>query len=227
LAIVAAPLFVLKNRRVDSKTMSNEPEIQNPNASVGTFEELAMPLMPLMYGLAKHWTQNVTDAEDLVAETYLKAFKAFKQFQQGTSMKAWMSTIMRNTFYNNQAKVSRDKAKDSISNKEEWEIAGAVSLTSTIERSAETQALDNMPAEIVVKALNSINQDFAEVVRMAIVADMSYAEIAEELGIAMGTVMSRLHRGKAELRKLLAEYAAEQGIGLNYEKKSIQPGKSK
>jgi RNA polymerase sigma-70 factor (ECF subfamily) len=110
-------------------------------------------------------------------------------------------------------KKNRDQAKESIDNLAEWQIGDAESLTSTTSRSAEALAIANMPADIVKEALKDLKDEFREVVLQAIVMDLSYAEIAENMGTPVGTVMSRLHRGKKELREKLAGYAAEQGIG--------------
>ena len=179
-----------------------------------SFESQAIPLMPELYGAAMKFTRNPTDAEDLIQETFLKAFKAWHQYENGTNLKAWLSKIMYNTYVNSYHKKNRDQAKDSIDNLEEWQIGGATSLTASASKSAEAVAIANMPAEVVKLALEDLREEFREVVLQAIVLDLSYADIAKNMGTPVGTVMSRLHRGKKELREKLASYAAEQGIGL-------------
>lgn len=175
------------------------------------FEEQAMPLMPLVLAMAKRETHNDEDAQDLVQETYIKAFRSWGQFQQGTNLKAWLLKIMRNTYLNNAEKKKRDKAKGSIDELEDWQIGGAESLTTMRSRSAEAEAIDNMPAASITEALDRLPAEFKEVVLQAVVMGLPYAEIAQNMGTPVGTVMSRLHRGKKALREELVEYAKEQG----------------
>ncbi len=191
---------------------STEPNVKNQGED--SFESQAIPLMPELYGAAMKFTRNPTDAEDLIQETFLKAFKAWHQYENGTNLKAWLSKIMYNTYVNSYHKKNRDQAKDSIDNLEEWQLGGASSLTASASKSAEAVAIANMPAEVVKLALEDLREEFREVVLQAIVLDLSYADIAKNMGTPVGTVMSRLHRGKKELREKLASYAAEQGIGL-------------
>jgi RNA polymerase sigma-70 factor, ECF subfamily len=175
------------------------------------FEEQAMPLMPLILAMARRLTQSEEDAQDLVQETYIKAFRSWKQFEQGTNLKAWLVKIMKNTNLNNLEKSNRDKTRGSIDELEDWQVGGAESLTARASRSAEAEALDVLPAETIVKALDQLPAEFREVVLQAIVLGLPYAEIASNMHTPVGTVMSRLHRGKKALREALAEYAREEG----------------
>ena len=175
------------------------------------FEAQAMPIMPLILAMARRLTQTEEDAQDLVQETYIKAFRSWKQFEQGTNLKAWLVKIMKNTNLNNLEKSNRDKTRGSIDELEDWQVGGAESLTARASRSAEAEALDILPAETVVKALDQLPAEFREVVLQAIVLGLPYAEIAANMNTPVGTVMSRLHRGKKALRETLAEYAREEG----------------
>ena len=176
-----------------------------------SFEQQALPLMPQLYGAALRWTRNPSDAEDLVQETFAKAFIAWDKYQQGTNLKAWLFRIMTNTHINLYNKRNKDQAKTALDDLEDWQVGGGESLTSVAVRSAEAQALDNLPAEIIKKAMNEIPDEFRMVVYYAVVEGLPYAEIAEVMETPVGTVMSRLHRGKKLLRNLLQDYAAQEG----------------
>lgn len=176
-----------------------------------SFEQQALPLMPQLYGAALRWTRNPSDAEDLVQETFAKAYIAWDKYQQGTNLKAWLFRIMTNTHINLYNKRSKDQAKTALDDLEDWQVGGGESLTSVTVRSAEAQALDNLPADIIKKAMNEIPDEFRMVVYYAVVEGLPYAEIAEVMETPVGTVMSRLHRGKKLLRNLLQDYAAQEG----------------
>ncbi len=176
-----------------------------------TFEEQALPLMPQLYGAALRWTRNPSDAEDLVQETYAKAFTAWAKFEQGTNLKAWMFRIMTNTHINLYNKKAKDKAKTALDDLEDWQIGSGESVTARSSRSAEAEALDNLPSGIIKNALDEIPDEFRMVVYYAVVEGLPYAEIAEVMDTPVGTVMSRLHRGKKLLRTLLQDYASQEG----------------
>jgi RNA polymerase sigma-70 factor (ECF subfamily) len=180
-------------------------------ARILAFEQQALPLMPQLYGAALRWTRNPSDAEDLVQEAFAKAFVAWGQFQQGTNLKAWLYRIMTNTHINMYNKRAKDQAKGGLDDLEDWQIGSAESVTSLASRSAELEAIDNLPSETIRKALHEIPDEFRMVVYYAVVDGLPYAEIAEIMETPIGTVMSRLHRGKKMLRKLLADYAREEG----------------
>lgn len=195
---------------LDSEAMAKEEKIDT-ESKIRDFEQQAIPLMPQLYGAALRWTRNPTDAEDLVQEAMAKAFVAWGQYQQGTNLKAWLYRIMTNTHINSYNKKAKDPSRGGLDELEDWQLGDATSLTATTTRSAELEALDNLPSEIIRKSLLDIPEEFRMVVYYAVVDGLPYAEIAEIMGTPVGTVMSRLHRGKKLLRVLLAEYAKEQG----------------
>lgn len=175
------------------------------------FEQQALPLMQQLYGAALRWTRNPADAEDLVQETFAKAFTAWSQFQQGTNLKAWLYRIMTNTHINMYNKRAKDQAKGGLDELEDWQLGAAESLTSQNSRSAELEAIDHLPSETIKAALNEIPEEFRMVVYYAAVDGLPYSEIAEIMQTPVGTVMSRLHRGKKLLKNLLADYAKQEG----------------
>ncbi len=185
--------------------------MKDKSVKLRSFEEQALPLMPQLFGAALRWTRNPSDAEDLVQETFAKAFAAWDKFEQGTNLKAWLFRIMTNTHINLYNKRSKDQAKTALDDLEDWQIGGGESLTSVTTRSAEAVALDNMPATVIRSAMDQLPEEFRMVVYYAVVEGLPYAEIAEVMDTPVGTVMSRLHRGKKMLRTLLHEYAEQEG----------------
>ncbi len=184
---------------------------------VRLFEEQAIPLMPQLYGAAMNLTKNPTNAEDLLQETMVKAFKAFNQFEQGTNIRAWLYKIMNNTNINVNVKAGKALGKTALDELEDWQIGSAESVTSVAARSAEAEAIDAMPSEAVKKALLQLPDNWRMIVYYRIVDGLSYAEIAEVLDIPEGSVMSGLHRGKKMLRTLLMDYAKEEGYKVGEE----------
>ena len=213
----AAESFTEKPPAVDSQPMNERKGMATP-AQMREFEEQTLVLMPLLLGMARRLAKSEEDAQDLVQETYIKAFRAWGQFQQGTNLKAWLLTIMKNTNLNNLEKSNRDKSRGSIDELEDWQVGGAESLTIRSSQSAEAEALDNLPAESIVKALDALPAEFKEVVLQAVVLGLPYAEIAANMGTPVGTVMSRLHRGKKALREALTDYAREEGYDVSTDK---------
>ena len=203
-------------RRLDSKTMKNSNS-EADQARILAFEQQALPLMPQLYGAALRWTRNPSDAEDLVQEAFAKAFVAWGQFQQGTNLKAWLYRIMTNTHINMYNKRAKDQAKGGLDDLEDWQIGSAESVTSLSSRSAELEAIDNLPSDTIRKALHDIPEEFRMVVYYAVVDGLPYAEIAEIMDTPIGTVMSRLHRGKKMLRKSLADYAMAEGYDWGFQ----------
>ncbi len=183
-----------------------------------SFEQQALPLMPQLYGAALRWTRNPSDAEDLVQETFAKAFSAWGKFEQGTNLKAWLFRIMTNTHINLYNKRAKDQAKTALDDLEDWQVGGGESITSISTRSAELEALDNLPSKVIRDALDEIPEECRMVVYYAVVEGLPYAEIADVMGTPVGTVMSRLHRGKKLLKNLLSDYATQEGYRVIGEK---------
>jgi RNA polymerase sigma-70 factor (ECF subfamily) len=176
------------------------------------FERDALPFLDQLYSAALRMTRNPSDAEDLVQETFVKAFAAFHQFQEGTNLKAWLYRILTNTFINSYRKKQREPLQTMTDEIDDWSLARAAEHTSTGLRSAETEALDHLPDSAVKDALAELPEDFRMAVYLADVEGFSYKEIAEIMGTPIGTVMSRLHRGRKALQKKLWSYAAERGM---------------
>ena len=176
------------------------------------FESQALQYMDQLYAAAMRLTRNPADAADLVQETFVKAYQAFGQFQQGTNLKAWLYRIQTNTFINNYRKNQRNPYQGTIDDLEDWQLGNAESATATSGRSAEAEAIDHLPDSAVKDALQAIPEDFRMAVYFADVEGFSYQEIADIMKTPVGTVMSRLHRGRRMLRELLADYARERGI---------------
>lgn len=167
-------------------------EVPEKPLPAATFEDLALPLFDQLYNFA-HWlTQNTAEAEDLVQETYTKALRGFSSFQPGTNFRAWMYRILRNSFLNSRTGLKSTVALDE-------EVQDAVSD----ERTPESLLLEQADRETVRQALAELPVPFREVLLLCEVEEMSYEEMAQTLGIPMGTVMSRLFRARKALRKVL------------------------
>ena len=215
----AAPHRPVQARSLDSRVMTdttpNEARQKDADELAERrrlFQEQALPFMDQLYGAAMRMTRNPADAADLVQETFVKAFAAFAQFEQGTNLKAWLYRILTNTFINVYRKKQRDPYQGTIDEMEDWQLGGAESATSSSSRSAEAEAIDRMPASAVKDALQAIPEDFRLAVYFADVEGFAYQEIADIMKTPVGTVMSRLHRGRRLLRELLADYARERGM---------------
>lgn len=178
------------------------------------FETDALVFTSQLYGAALRYTKNTHDAQDLVQDTYAKAFTSFHQFEPGTNLKAWLYRILTTTFINNYRKDQR-RPQISAGEVEDWQIAEASSHTSDQGKSAEDEVLENIADKDVKEALGQLPEEFRIAVYLSDVEGFSYKEIAEITGVPTGTVMSRLHRGRKLLRSSLATYARDRGFGKN------------
>src|SRR6266508_401947 len=157
------------------------------------FEAEALPLLNGMYSAAFRLTRNAADAEDLLQETFLRAFRGFHQFQEGTNLKAWLYRILTNTFINSYRKKQREPQTVSDDEIEDWYLYSKLA-ESGAEPSAEASVLESLPDEDVQEALSALPDQFRIAVLLADVEGFSYKEIAAITGVPIGTVMSRLHR---------------------------------
>jgi RNA polymerase sigma-70 factor (ECF subfamily) len=176
------------------------------------FERDVIPLLPSLYGAALRMTRNKSDAEDLVQETYLRAFRGFAGFQEGTNLKAWLYRILTNSFINTYRKKQREpQTVEGPDDLDEWYLYDRLGGRN-VEASAENEVLDRIPDADVKAALESLPEYFRLAVLLADVEGFSYKEIADIMDVPIGTVMSRLHRGRKALERALWDTAKERGL---------------
>lgn len=183
-------------------------------ADQSAFAEQAMEYMPQLYSAALRMTRNAADAEDLVQETYLKAYRGFDRFEEGTNLRAWLYRILTNTFINMYRSKKRRPTETELDEGEDLylyrRLGGLEAARAT--RSAEDELMDFFTESEVKEAIESLPEQYRLVVLLCDVEGFSYKEIAEWLEIPIGTVMSRLHRGRKALQKQLYEFAVERGL---------------
>ena len=176
------------------------------------FERDALPFLDTIYAGAMRYTKNPQTAEDLTQDTFTKAFSAFHQYQDGTNLKAWLFRILHNTYISNYRKAVKAPFESSVDDLQDWELSKLEASSDTASPSAEAEALRAMPDGQVLNALQALPEEFRTAVYLADAEGFSYVEIAEIVGVPLGTVMSRIHRGRKRLREALAEVAVERGI---------------
>jgi RNA polymerase sigma-70 factor (ECF subfamily) len=181
-------------------------------ADQGEFAQEAMQYAPQLYSAAVRMTRSRTDAEDLVQETYLRAYRGYANFTEGTNLRAWLFRILTNTFINSYRAKQRRVQETDLDDVEDLYLYKRISNIDVASRSAEDTLFEMFTDDEVKAALEALPEAFRMPVLLADVEDFSYKEIAEMLDIPIGTVMSRLHRGRKAMQKALLDFATERGL---------------
>ncbi|CAN5652493.1 RNA polymerase sigma factor SigR [soil metagenome] len=176
------------------------------------FAEQAMEFAPQLYSAALRMTRNASDAEDLVQEMYLRAYRGYGNFTEGTNLRAWLFRILTNTYINRYRAKQRRPQETELGEVEDLYLYKRLSGLDVASRSAEDTLFDLFTDDEVKKALEDLPEAFRLPVLLADVEGFSYKEIAEMLDIPVGTVMSRLHRGRKAMQKALIDFASERGL---------------
>lgn len=207
MAVALCPM----DERTGSELAVVDPTTETLAQQKARFERDAFQYTSQLYAAALRYTKNEHDAQDLVQDTYAKAFTAFHQFTPGTNLKAWLYRILTTTFINAYRKDQR-RPQLAAGELEDWQIHDAASHTSDQGKSAEDEVLDQIADIDVKSALAALAEEFRMAVYLVDVEGFSYKEVAEIVGVPTGTVMSRLHRGRKLLREALGDYAKERGF---------------
>ena len=192
-------------------TVMIEDAVETEEERAARFERDALPYLDQLYGAALRMTRNPADAEDLVQETFVKAFSAFASYTDGTNLKAWLFRILTNAFINTYRKKQRQPYQSHTDDLDDWQMQHTHAYATGQLRSAEAEALDRLPNDVINNALSELSEDRRVAVYLADVEGFSYQEIADIMETPIGTVMSRLHRGRKQLRGLLEDYAVAEG----------------
>jgi len=180
---------------------------------VERFQRDALPLLDSLYGAALRMTRNPADAEDLVQETMLRAYRSFDRFEPGTNLKAWLFRILTNAYINAYRKKQREPQKVSQDQIEDFDLYQELKdHDPDLARTPENIVLDSLVDSDILEAIEDLPEQFRLAVVLSDIEGFSYAEMAEIMDVPMGTVMSRLHRGRRALQKRLWDLARERGI---------------
>ncbi|MEO8323850.1 MAG: sigma-70 family RNA polymerase sigma factor [Actinomycetota bacterium] len=193
--------------------MARRPAAELSEDDKRRFQEEALPLLDSLYGGALRMTRNPADAEDLIQETMLRAYRSFDRFEPGTNLKAWLFRIMTNAYINTYRKKQREPQKVSQDEVEDFDLYRELKdHDPQFSITPETIVLDGLVDSDITDAIEDLPEQFRLAVVLSDIEGFSYAEMAEIMDVPMGTVMSRLHRGRKALQKRLWELARDRGI---------------